>query len=215
MDINILNKMSLILLLFMFALSYILDKDLLFESFIIDNYLLFIIEFLIYFCFHEVLHGFSYVIHGANFKSITYGMALEKSVLYCLCKENISKKNILISLIYPFVFIGIITYIIALIYKIPILYLLSICNISGCIGDILMFNFIIKLNKDVMYSEFDEVTSFGIYTNKDISKLKHFGLKYIGTRNELEKNNFKKINISKTSYIGIFILLILGFISFI
>ena len=65
-----------------------------------------------YFILHEIFHSIAYVLHGAKFKNITYGAYLEKGILCCLCKQNISKKNILISLLYPFFFLGIVTIII-------------------------------------------------------------------------------------------------------
>ena len=152
MDANMLNIMSLLLFIVLLTISFIIDKNLLIDSFNITNYFLTLLLMLGYLCTHELLHSLAYVIYGANYKNITYGVALEKGVLYCLCKQNITKKNILHSLMYPLFFIGIITYIIALIYKIPTLFLLSIMNIGGSIGDIIMFMFIYKL-KDIEFSE--------------------------------------------------------------
>ena len=117
-NINILNIISILLLVLMSLLSFILNKTLLIKSFIINDYFIFILGFVCYLIIHEILHSISYVTHGAKFKNIIYGMALEKGVLYCLCKENINKKNILISLMYPLFFIGILTYIVSLIFVI-------------------------------------------------------------------------------------------------
>ena len=96
---------------------------------------------------------------------------------------------------YPLFFIGIITYLIAFIYKIPILFLLSIMNIGGSIGDIIMFMFIYKL-KDIEFSEYDSILGFAIYSEKDLSKLKPFGLKYISTEEKLKRENKRKISIT-------------------
>ena len=165
-----------------------------------------------YLCFHEVLHSIGYMLHGAKFKNITYGAHIEKGVLCCLCKQNVSKKCILISLLYPFVFIGIITYIIGMILNINILIFLSIVNISGCTGDLLMFFSFVGL-KDFEYSEFDDPTSFGLYSSIDYSKKKFFGLNYIKETDELEKNDFKKVTISKTSIIMFVFLIALSLIN--
>lgn len=207
MDVKMLNIVSIILLLVVCILTYFINNSLFLESIIIDDYFKFIILFFLYTCFHEILHSLAYFINGAHFKNIVYGCALEKGVLYCLCKENISKKNIMISLMYPLFFIGIITYILSIILNLKTLLLLSILNIAGCSGDIIMFLFIGKLDKKIEYSEFDDEVSFGIYTDKDISKIKHFGLKYDGICDKLKRDNKKKIQISKFSYI-IFIILI-------
>ena len=39
----------------------------------------------------------SYVLNGADFKKVTYGAHLEKGVLCCLCKQNISKRDLQVS----------------------------------------------------------------------------------------------------------------------
>ena len=209
MDANILNILSVVLFIITLIISFILDKNLLINSFNITNYFLTLLLMLGYLCLHELLHSLAYVIHGANYKNISYGVALEKGILYCLCKQNITKKNILYSLMYPLVFIGIITYIIALIFKIPTLFLLSIMNIGGSIGDIIMFIFISKL-KNIEFSEYDSVLGFAIYTKEDLSKLKPFGLKYIETKEKLEKNNKRKVNITYKSLIILIILIVMS-----
>lgn len=211
MDANILNYFSLILLVVILLISFAIDKELLFESFRITNYFLFLLLMLGYLCLHELLHSLGYVINGANFKKIIYGVALEKGVLYCLCKQNISKKNIIWSLVYPLIFIGLTTYIIALIYKLPMLFILSIVNIAGSIGDIIMFIFISKL-KDIEFSEYDSELGFAIYSSEDLSNEKPFGLKYVETKNEIKRTNFKKINISKKSIVILTILIVLTLI---
>ena len=211
MDANILNIMSVVLFIFILIISFILDKNLLIDSFNITNYFLTLLLMLGYLCTHELLHSLAYVIYGANYKNVSYGVALEKGVLYCLCKQNITKKNILHSLMYPLIFIGIITYIIAIIYKLPILFLLSIMNIAGSIGDIIMFAFIYKL-KNIEFSEYDSVLGFAIYSKEDLSKLKQFGLKYIETKEELKRTNNRKINITYKSLIILIVLIVLSLI---
>ena len=52
---------------------------------------------IIYFCLHEALHGVGYYLGGCNPKKISYGVLLEKGIFYCMCYQEITKKNILIS----------------------------------------------------------------------------------------------------------------------
>ena len=160
---------------------------------------------------HELLHSLSYVIHGAKFKNITYGIVLEEGVMCCLCKQNITKKNILFSLLYPFVFISIVTSIIGIIFNIPVLVILSLFNVVGCSGDLVMFYDIVKL-KDIEYSEYDDPTSFGLYTKNDLSKKKMLGLDYLGTKEKLEIKDLRKIYISKMSFIILIIFAIMSII---
>lgn len=65
-------------------------------------------------------------------------------------------------------------------------------NITGCSGDILMFLFISKLNKNIEFTELDDYTSFAIYAYDDISKVKHYGLKYKGCYDKVERNDLRK-----------------------
>ncbi len=152
---------------------------------------------------HELFHCLSYVIHGANYKNITFGGHMEKGVLCCLCKQNITKKNILISLLYPFFFLGIITLIIGLLLDIPVLVILSLFNISGCSGDLVMFYHLSKIS-NFEYSEYNDPVAFGLYSENDLSNRKMLGLTYVETTNKLKRDDLKKIDISKTT-IAIFI----------
>ncbi len=201
--LQIISVIFLIIMLFItFFFSNVItmtDKD-------FELIFLLIIPYLI---LHELLHSLAYVINGAKFKNITYGAHLEKGILCCLCKQNVSKRNILISLLFPFVIIGVITYIIGILTNNTVLIWLSILNISGCSADLIMFFDLLKL-KDFEYSEYDNPMAFGLYTNKNLSKTKLFGLKHIGETKSLEKNNMKKISISKFSIITFIIFIILG-----
>ena len=165
-----------------------------------------------YFILHEIFHSLAYCINGASFKNITYGAHLEKGILCCLCKQNITKKNILVSLLYPFIFLGVITLIIGLIFKIYPLVLLSIMNISGCTGDFIMFYDLVKL-KNFEFSEFDNPIAFALYSKEDLSKVNLIGLKYLGNTDKLERNDLKKIRISNLSIICFLIITMLGIIN--
>ena len=160
---------------------------------------------ILYMCFHEVIHSITYVVYGAKYKNIIYGASLEKGILYCLCKQNITKKDILHSLLSPLILLGIVTYIISVIYNLPRLLLLSILNITGCSGDIIMYMFI-KMQNNIEFSEFDSPSEFALYTKEDISSKKPFGLKFLHCKKNIKREDYKKIQISKTS-IGIFIIL--------
>ncbi len=166
-----------------------------------------------YLILHELIHSLAYVINGANFKNITYGIHIEKGIMCCLCKENISKKNVLISLMAPFVLIGLLTYILGLIFHNSLLTLLSIVNISGCAGDLVMFFNLIKI-KDFSYSEFDNPLAFALYSSHNLEKKKLLGLKYLGSTTELKKT-FKKVDVSLFSLISIILYMLLGLLGII
>ena len=203
-----LQILSIIVLIVIVLLTYLLNHNIKISD--VDLILIFFLM-IPYLVFHEILHSISYVLNGAKFKNITYGVHIEKGVLCCLCKQNISKRNILISLITPFMVIGVITYIIGMILNNFLLISLSIINISGCSGDLVMFFDFLKL-KDFEYSEYDNPMAFGIYTKNDLSKTKLLGLRYLKVEDKLEIKDLKKVTISKFSIIVLIIYLLTGII---
>ena len=175
MDMVWLQIISAVLLILMFFVTlYVYPEfNILDKSFAIAFILM-----IPYMILHEILHSISYVMNGAKFKNITYGVHLDKGVLCCLCKQNITKKNILISLLTPFIIIGVLTYIIGILINSQVLVILSIFNISGCAGDLMMFLELAKI-KNFEFSEYDNPVAFGLYSSEDLSKTKLKGLKYI------------------------------------
>lgn len=172
-----------------------------------SKYLLIMVLIIPYIVLHELLHSLAYVVNGAKFKNITYGAHLEKGILCCSCKQLITKRNILWSLMYPFLFIGIITYIIGLIFNLPILVILSIFNISGCGGDIIMFLAFLKIKK-FKFFEYDNPMAFGVLTSENLEDKKFFGLKKINEE-KITQTITKKVTISKTSIIIFIVIIVL------
>lgn len=218
LDVKMLNIFSLVLMGITLLIAYFINKNFFISSvnYIFSGYhfAIFLILYLLYMVFHEILHSIAYIALGASPKNVLFGAAVEKGVFYCLCKENVTKKNILTSLLTPFALIGILTLIISYIFKLPYLLMLSIFNISGCIGDLFMFSFIRKLDDDIEYSEYDDPVSFGIYSKEDITKIKSFGLKYVGCANVLKREDMKKITVSKPSIVFIVVIVILAVLMF-
>ncbi len=214
LKLSSLNFISIILLIIMMLLTFIIVR--LFNiSITIEisniNIGIVCITYIIYIIFHELLHSLSYILHGAKFKNITYGAHLEKGILCCLCKQNITKKNILNSLLFPLFYLGLITYVIGLIISSPLLIILSILNISGCSGDIIMFIYFIKL-RNFEYTELDDPISFALYTSDNISQNKPYGLKYIGHAENVERNDLKKLSVSKISFLLLILLIIMSLV---
>ena len=211
-NITKLNIISILILVFTIIFTYLLfpsmlkDMILLFDD--IRMCILLLPLMIFYFSLHELFHALGYIINGANPKKITFGMELEKSVFYCLCKDDVDRRNILFSLMYPLFFIGVVTYTIGIIFNYPLLTLLSILNISGASGDIMYFLFIIKLDKDILFSELDDGTSFAIISKKDPSKYNHYGLDYVGVVDSIPRKDFKRLKISKLSLVVLIISII-------
>ena len=175
------------------------------------------ISMILWLMLHEVLHGIGFSLFPeVNKKNIVFGMALEKGVFYCMCKQKITKKVILTSLLFPFTIIGVVTLIWGLIIHSYFLVILSIINISGAVGDLVMTCYFLKVPNDVIYLDLDDSTSFTVLSDKDLSKIKVRGirLKTSGKYKEsMDAKDRRKIVISKTSYIVLGVLVLLSVIT--
>lgn len=178
-------------------------------------YFLFMVLMFLWMVLHEIIHGKFYVLKGANKKNITYGAALEKGVFYCRCGEFIYKENVMMSLMAPFTIIGVITLVIGMIIHSYLLIFLSVVNISGAAGDIVMFFFFLdkKEDKNLRFIEFGDTLTFCLESFEDLSKTHNKGVKFsreIYNDSELPVNdNSKKIQVSKGSYIVLIFIVVL------
>lgn len=195
-------------------ICFFLFIPLIFLVFIMDIYeymdLQFFIFYFIWMFIHEILHGIGFYLNKyVNNNKIVYGACLEKGIFYCMCKDLISKNGIIVSLLFPFFFIGVFTFFIGLFLDNGILILLSLFNIVGSIGDLFMFFSFYKL-PCFNYLDLDDCSSFILVSESDLSNYKLFCMDLVEIGNYSDLNfstNYKKITISKFSYI-IFILLI-------
>ena len=177
------------------------------------SYTLLFVLMILWMVLHEIIHGIAYQVNGAKKENITFGVALEKGIFYCKCGEFINKKNIIISLLSPFILIGVITLIIGYLINSFTLIFLSIVNISGAAGDLAMFGFFIKQDKDLRFKELGDSTTFCLKTKDDLSNKKFISVrikKVVTDEKEIEEEKSKKINITKASWaiLIVFILLI-------
>ena len=213
MEPMLLNILCMLLIVVMALVTLLIVKVFNIETNISDFEISLLIVLLIpYFVLHEILHSIGYIVNGANPKYITFGVHLEKSILCCSCKQKIRKKTILWSLVYPLIFIGIITYIVGIILNIPILVILSIANLSGCIGDIMMFCAFLKI-EDFKFFEYDNPMAFGLVTKENLDNKKFIGLKRIEEKT-VKQTIDKKITISKTSIIILIIYFLICLVNF-
>ncbi len=204
------NILSIIVFIMVIIISLILRINIVPT---VNTFVLFI-TMILYLWFHEVLHGIGYIIGGARRKNVSYGICLEKGIFYCMAYQELTKKNILISLQMPFMVIGVITYVIGAILNLPLLVLLSIINISGASMDLAMFYYISKLPKDITYSESGENDEFVLISDEDLTKKKNLFLKIVDVKEykveDYMFNNIKKFVITKTSIIILVAFLLFG-----
>lgn len=163
----------------------------------------FLVYYFIWMALHEILHGVGFLsLLKVDFHNVIYGIKLEKGIFYCMCKQKINRNNILVSLNFPLIFIGIITFIVGILINNTTLILLSIMNIGGSIGDIVMTLAILKMPKDINYLDLDNPTSFNIISDKKL-KSNYLGLKLVSVKDYDAKKHkpkdFKLLTVSKKS----------------
>ena len=205
------NILSLVILIVLAVLTIIINNKMSFSAdFLITTLLL-------YFTLHEIVHAIGYILSGAKPKNIYLGIALEKGILYCLCREEVPKKCILSSLQMPFMVIGVITYVIGMIIGNNLLVLLSIFNMAGASMDLMMFLYFARL-KNIRYSETDANDEFVLISKEDLTKKKSLFF-YIKDIKPYNKKDFifkkkKRIEISKVSYVILVLAILLDLVTY-
>lgn len=214
MDLLVLNVLAVVLVCCMVFITYLITGTM---SFIENINLMSFIILILWMFLHEILHGVGFFCLGkVKAKNIVFGAELEKGIFYCMCKQKISKLNILVALVFPLFFIGILTYVLGIIINNDLLIFLSIVNIAGATGDILMIIDIIMMPKKMFYLDLDDTTSFTILTDEDLKKKKFPAIKldkYGVYDSSVKAKDYKKLKISKNSiyfFIGFIILIIIA-----
>ena len=218
LNMTMLNILALILFLIVGVLVLFIERN---ETYIMTmNPIIFFIVMFIWLVIHELLHAVGFALFKeVDKKNITFGAALEKGVFYCMCKQYITKKVILTSLLFPLTIIGIITLIIGMIINNYELVFLSILNIVSSIGDIAMTIYFLKTPSDITYLDLDDCTSFTVLSKTPLDNIKAPGIilkeKGIYDEKTMQSKDKRKLVISKLSKILIIIVFILLLISII
>ncbi len=197
LNMMVANVLALVLMMGVFLLYVFYKKEI-----AIGFSGLYLLVMLFYFLLHEIFHGIGYSFFVKNRKSIKYGCILEKGVFYAMCQEKISKKGILVSLLFPLIFLTVIVGLIGLIINNDGLCILAIINLAGAAGDLLMFFFILKLPKEIKYIDYDNVIGCYFVSKEDLSKYTSFGIIYRESgadKKELINTSIPRIFISKKS----------------
>lgn len=209
------NILGVIIFVILIVLTYFLNINIMVDG----NFFIILLVMILYLMLHEVMHGLGYFLGGTKLRNIAYGIKLEQGILYCQSFQEITKKNILLSLQMPFMTIGVITYIIGVIYSLNFLVLLSIINLVGASMDLVMFFYILKLPKNITYSESGEPDEFILISDEDLTKYKSTYFEITNTKKYKKEDyvfkNIKKIKVSNTSFIVIGLIIIFGLLSLI
>jgi hypothetical protein len=164
-----------------------------------------------YLLLHEAFHGIGYYLGGCKWNNISFGILLEKGIFYCMGYQELTKKNILLSLQMPFTFLSVIPYIIAVIFHLPVLAWLAVINFMGAAMDMAMFIYISRIG-DCHYGESGAPNEFVLITSKDLSKKKSIFLRLKEVK-DYKKQDFVFQNIKRfqwTKFSIIILLVIIG-----
>ena len=212
LNVTLLSILSIVLLIGLVMLDALLVGDRVI-SFNDDSFTWILFAYFGYIVLHEICHGIGFTLFVKNKKNVKYGAALEKGVFYAMCQERISKKGIIISLIFPIIFLTLIPYPIALIMEWPLLEVLALANLASAVGDLALLGLAVKLPGDVQYIDYDSVIGAYFVSEKDLSKYKALCCKYVETgedSDDLINKNIKFITITKTSWIYLAVIVVLG-----
>lgn len=177
LKLALLEALSIGFFLLLLVLSFFLLKAFDIKLVMTENLAFSLVLLILWLVLHEILHGLGFYLWDyKKKKKIVFGMKIEKGIFYCMCKTKISKTNILIAILAPFIIIGIIPYILAFYFQSFLLLVLAIFNLTGSLGDIVMFIAILKMPKDIEYLDLDDPTSFNIISKTKLKK-KYFSLK--------------------------------------
>ena len=219
LDMVLLNILSIVLFALVAVIVFLIERNdgYLMENFVSDDLVslgILVISMILWLMLHEVIHGIGFSLFPeVNKKNIVFGMALEKGVFYCMCKQKISKKVILTSLLFPFTFIGVITLVWGMAINNYMLVVLSILNIAGAIGDLVMTYYFLKVPNDVIYLDLDNSTSFTVLSRNDLSDVKVKGVRLKETgiyHTDMDAKDKRKFVISKISFIVLGIMVVMS-----
>ena len=211
------NMLTLNLIAILFAVPLIALYIFLIRDFEVVSFPILLV--ILWAILHEIIHGLAFAIcRDVKPNNIVFGAEIEKGFMYCMCKQEISRKSIFISLLAPLVLIGLVTLPIGVWLKSDILIFLSVFNILGAIGDLMVSILLLKLPRYITYIDFQDPAAFTITSQEDIKDIKVPGIKCTEVY-EYDKKRIKwepspRIKMSKVSIV-ILVICLLSLVSFI
>lgn len=160
--------------------------------------------YLMYMVLHELCHGLGYSLYVKDKSNIKFGAVFEKGVLYAMCQEKLTKKQIMISLLLPLLLLSVLVLPIAIIFKNADLFFLAGLNLIGSIGDIAMLKLISRMPSDIKYIDLDSEIGTYLLSKKDLKSYQTKMLKYTESAkysDSLIAKDIKKVHITKASLI--------------
>lgn len=186
----------LIFLFYWFVVDFIkLDIETI-KVFLLNKYGYHIFNFILYglryvaFCvvilvFYEIIRA---LIYGKKNSGLVF--RIEKGDIYCRCINQIYKKRVLLSLIVPFVLLGIVPIICGLLFKNIYLFFIGIINIISNVRDFIIFFMLLSLKVRVMkYKDGNNKNEVVLELRKDFTNYKNIFIKKVTKLDEYESDS--------------------------
>ena len=187
-------SVSMLALGIMFILEYFVMK---LDWMATADYVLLLICMIPYSILHEIFHAVGYMLMGVKAENICFGILIEKGYLYCQSIQEVDKKTALVSLIMPFLFLGVVTGCIGLYVHNALLSLLSLYNIVGSISDLLLFFQFLRI-EDFRFAEFD-ASRFYLFTHQAMTTKNLKSVNLLDIRDSVERKPQRRFVISRMS----------------
>ncbi|SCM98079.1 Uncharacterized protein BWINRASL_04630 [Bacillus mycoides] len=125
---------------------------------------LFIIAMIVLICIHEAIHliGFRYI-GGVPWSELKWGVNLKLGVAYAHSKRAITVKQMKKVLMLPFLPTGILPIVLGLVMNLEPLSFLGILLTAGCIGDIVLYQKVLKFPDDALVKDHPSKPQFTVY----------------------------------------------------
>lgn len=120
-------------------------------TFQIESMLLFFLCYFLLIIVHEALHGCIWGLYcKKKFQSIQFGILWKYLTPYCCCKEVLPYNAYVLGGLMPFLILGVVCYIIAILLGRFDILLLSILNVIGASGDLIIAFYLIRQHEGYM-----------------------------------------------------------------
>lgn len=136
------------------------EKHLFLKNFFWYDIVIIIVCFPMIMFLHELIHAISMVFMGAKKKNISFGVNIKEGLVYCHMDKPVKIWQYRFILITPFLFVGIVPYVLSILYLNTAYSVLFSISISMCCGDILMLLKTIPYKYDVLVLDNSKAPAF-------------------------------------------------------
>lgn len=118
---------------------------------------------------HELIHGITWSLYAkSGFKSIKFGILMKMLTPYCHCKEALTKQQYIIGALMPFIVLGLLPGIAALVTGNAGLLAFSIFFTVAAVGDFMIVQLMLKEDNDSLIIDHPSEAGYYVYLKKEL-----------------------------------------------